>query len=487
MSRLGVEEVFEPVIGIEVHAQLKTESKLFCSCSTRFDAAPNSNTCPICLGFPGALPVLNKKALLYGIKTGLALNCEIAEVSGFDRKNYFYPDLSKNYQITQDASPVGVCGYIDVALDGEVRRIRIKRVHLEEDAGKSIHEGGDITGASFSLEDYNRAGVPLLEIVSEPDIRSPKEAYEYLSMLRRILLYLGVSDCKMEEGSLRCDVNISIRAKGSDTFGTLVELKNLNSFRAVERSLEYEVERQSQVVASGEKVIRETRHWDEASQATVSMRRKGRAEDYRYFPEPDLPLLSIGRTWVDEIRATLPELPAARRMRFTEEYGLPEYDASLLTDTQELADYFEAVVREYGQAKIVSNWVMGELSRLMNATGIGIESVKVAPGDLAAMLKMMDKGTISGKIAKTVFEEMFREGKSPETIVKEKGLVQITDEEELAGIVDRVIDENQKVADEVRAGKDKAIGFLVGQVMKMTKGRANPQMVNKLLRQRLTN
>ncbi|NLA07613.1 MAG: Asp-tRNA(Asn)/Glu-tRNA(Gln) amidotransferase subunit GatB [Firmicutes bacterium] len=482
-----MKEVFEPVIGIEVHTQLKTESKLFCSCSTRFDAAPNRNTCPVCLGLPGALPVLNKKALLFGIKTGLAFNCEIAEFSGFDRKNYFYPDLSKNYQITQDAFPIGTNGHIDVMTDGKTRRIRIKRVHLEEDAGKSVHEGGTITGAAYSLEDYNRAGVPLLEIVSEPDIRSPKEAYEYLLMLRCILLYLEVSDCKMEEGSLRCDVNISIRPEGSDEFGTQVELKNLNSFRAVERSLEYEVERQSQLVASGGEVIRETRHWDEASQVTVSMRRKERAEDYRYFPEPDLAQLNIRRSWVDEIKATLPELPAARRMRFIESYGLPEYDASLLTDTKELADYFEAVVREYGEAKTVSNWIMGELSRLMNATGIGIESVKVRPGDIAAMLKMIDKGTISGKIAKTVFEEMFAEGKSPETIVKEKGLVQITDEEELAKIVDCVIEENREVADQVREGKDKALGFLVGQVMKMTKGRANPQAVNKLLRQRLAN
>ena len=486
MSQLGVRGVFEPVIGIEVHAQLKTESKLFCPCSTRFDASPNSNTCPICLGLPGALPVLNKKALEYGIKTGLAFNCRIAESSGFDRKNYFYPDLSKNYQITQDAFPIGTNGHIDVMSDGTMRRVRIKRVHLEEDAGKSVHEGGAITGAAFSLEDYNRAGVPLLEIVSEPDIRSPKEAYEYLLMLRRTLLYLGVSDCKMEEGSLRCDVNISIRPRGSEKFWTQVELKNLNSFRAVERSLEYEVQRQSQVVADGGEVVRETRHWDETSQVTVSMRRKERAEDYRYFPEPDLPRLSIKRAWVDEIEATLPELPWARRMRFIRDYELPEYDASLLTDTQELADYFEAAVREYGQAKTVSNWVMGELSRLMNATGIGIERVKVSPGDLAAMLTMIDKGTISGKIAKTVFEEMFAEGKSPETIVKEKGLVQIADEDELRRIVDRVIEENQEVADQVRAGKDRAVGFLVGQVMKLTKGRANPKMVNELLRQRLS-
>lgn len=344
MSQLGVRGVFEPVIGIEVHAQLKTESKLFCPCSTRFDASPNSNTCPICLGLPGALPVLNKKVLEYGIKTGLAFNCQIAESSGFDRKNYFYPDLSKNYQITQDAFPIGTNGHIDVMSDGTMRRVRIKRVHLEEDAGKSVHEGGAITGAAFSLEDYNRAGVPLLEIVSEPDIRSPKEAYEYLLMLRRTLLYLGVSDCKMEEGSLRCDVNISIRPRGSEKFWTQVELKNLNSFRAVERSLEYEVQRQSQVVADGGEVVRETRHWDETSQVTVSMRRKERAEDYRYFPEPDLPRLSIKRAWVDEIEATLPELPWARRMRFIRDYELPEYDASLLTDTQELADYFEAAL-----------------------------------------------------------------------------------------------------------------------------------------------
>lgn len=479
--------MFEPVIGIEVHVQLKTESKLFCPCSTRFDAPPNSNTCPVCLGLPGALPVLNKKAIEYGIKTSLALNCRVTESSRFDRKNYFYPDLSKNYQITQNAFPIGADGYIDVVVDGTERRVRIKRVHLEEDAGKSVHEGGTITGAAYSLEDYNRAGVPLLEIVSEPDIRSPKEAYEYLLMLRRILLYLGVSDCKMEEGSLRCDVNISIRPKGSDKFGTQVELKNLNSFRAVERSLEYEVRRQSDVVANGGEVVRETRHWDEASQVTVSMRLKERAEDYRYFPEPDLPKLKIEKAWVEEVKTTLPELPGARRMRFISDYELPQYDAALLTDTKELADYFEAAVREYdGSAKTVSNWIMGELLRLMNATGTEIGEVKVSPGDLADMLKMIDKGTISGKIAKTVFEEMFAEGKSPEVIVKEKGLVQIADEDELLRIVDQVIGENQEVADEIKAGKDKAIGFLVGQVMKLTRGRANPKMVNELLRQRLS-
>ena len=477
--------MFEPVIGIEVHAQLKTESKLFCSCSARFGASPNSNTCPVCLGLPGTLPVLNKKAFEYGIRTALAFNCKVAEISGFDRKNYFYPDLPKNYQITQQASPVGVNGYLDVVIDDETRRIRIKRVHLEEDAGKSIHEGGDITGAVFSLEDYNRAGVPLLEIVSEPDIRSPKEAYEYLSMLRRTLLYLGVSDCKMEEGSLRCDVNISVRPKGSDSFGTLVELKNLNSFRAVERSLEYEVKRQSELASENKEIIRETRHWDEESQTTVGMRRKGLAEDYRFFPDPDLPRLIIGESWIEKVRSDLPELPGERKARFIRDYELPEYDASLLTDTQQLADYFEEAAKEYGHAKTVSNWIMGELLRLMNVTGIGIESVKIRPCDLVAMLKMIDKGTISGKIAKTVFEEMFTRGKSPGDIVKEKGLVQIADEDELTKIVDLVIQDNQKVVEQVKAGKDRAIGFLVGQVMKETKGRANPQMVNELLRQRL--
>ncbi|MEW5867004.1 MAG: Asp-tRNA(Asn)/Glu-tRNA(Gln) amidotransferase subunit GatB [Bacillota bacterium] len=477
---------FETVIGLEVHVELSTDSKIFCGCSTRFDAPPNSHTCPVCLGLPGVLPVLNRKAVEYAILTALALNCDIASFSKFDRKNYFYPDLPKNYQISQYDLPLATGGYIDVPVDGDTRRVRVKRVHLEEDAGKSLHEGGTITGSSFSLEDYNRTGVPLLEIVSEPDIRSPQEAYAYLSMLRSILRYLGVSDCKMEEGSLRCDANISVRPKGSSAFGTQTELKNLNSFRAVEKGLAYEAKRQAEVLARGEKVVRETRHWDEARQMTVPLRGKEQAHDYRYFPEPDLVPLEIDESWVDDIRRALPELPGARRERLIREYGLPEYDAALITESRDLADYFEDAVAHYGaDAKAVSNWVMGELARLMNATGTDIRDVRVSPEALAAMLKMMDKGVISGKIAKAVFEEMFTTGKPPDQVVAERGLVQITDEGELAKVVDEVIAENQPVADEVRAGKDKAMTFLVGQVMKKTRGRANPQAVNRLLRDRL--
>lgn len=485
-TRAGASE-FEPVIGLEVHVELSTKSKLFCGCSTAFNAPPNSHTCPVCLGLPGVLPVLNRKAVEFGIKTALALNCEVASFSKFDRKNYFYPDLPKNYQISQYDLPLGTGGYVDVSVDGGVRRVRIKRVHLEEDAGKSVHESGTITGSSFSLEDYNRTGVPLLEIVSEPDIRSPEEAYAYLSMLRAILRYLDVSDCKMEEGSLRCDANISVRPKGSCVLGTPIELKNLNSFRAVEKALAYESRRQAEILARGERITRETRHWDESRQVTVLMRRKEEADDYRYFPEPDLVPLEIDEAWVAEVRGTLPELPGVRRERFMRDYGLPAYDAAILTESKDLADYFEAAVAAYGgDAKTVSNWVMGELARLMNATGTDIRDVRVAPTALAAMLKMIDDGTISGKIAKTVFEEMFATGKEPRQVVAEKGLVQIADEGELARIVDEVIAENRDVADEVRAGKDRAITFLVGQVMKKTRGRANPQAVNRLLRERLS-
>ncbi|MDI7247955.1 MAG: Asp-tRNA(Asn)/Glu-tRNA(Gln) amidotransferase subunit GatB [Bacillota bacterium] len=482
------ESQFEPAIGLEVHVELSTESKLFCGCSTAFNAPPNSHTCPVCLGLPGVLPVVNRKAVEFGIRTALALNCEVAGFSKFDRKNYFYPDLPKNYQISQYDLPLASGGHIDVPVDGGgARCVRIKRVHLEEDAGKSVHEGGTITGSSFSLEDYNRTGVPLLEIVSEPDIRSPEEAYAYLSMLRSVLRYLDVSDCKMEEGSLRCDANISVRPKGSFVLGTPIELKNLNSFRAVEKALAYEARRQAEALGAGERIVRETRHWDESRQVTVSMRRKEEADDYRYFPEPDLVPLEIDEGWVDEVRATLPELPGARRERFMRQHGLPAYDAAILTESKDVADYFEAAVAAYGgDAKAVSNWVIGELARLMNATGTDIRDARVAPTALAAMLNMIDDGTISGKIAKTVFEEMFATGKTPDQVVAEKGLVQIADESELARIVDEVVAENSRAADEVRAGKDRAIGFLVGQVMRKTRGRANPQAVNRLLQERLS-
>ncbi|HHV62334.1 MAG TPA: Asp-tRNA(Asn)/Glu-tRNA(Gln) amidotransferase subunit GatB [Firmicutes bacterium] len=509
-------EEYEVIIGLEVHAELLTDSKIFCGCSTKFGAAPNSHVCPICLGMPGVLPVVNRKAVEFAIRTGLALNCEIAEFSKFDRKNYFYPDLPKNYQISQYDLPLCRNGYIDIPADtsvlsggpddspggrpgekgsctgagiqagrGPVRRIRIKRVHLEEEAGKSIHEGQNIVESSFSLEDYNRAGIPLMEIVSEPDIRSPREAYVYLSTLRAILQYIGVSDCKMEEGSLRCDANISVRPRGSTRYGAQTELKNLNSFRAVEKGLAFEAARQIDALRRGERVVRETRHWDEARGITVPMRSKEEAHDYRYFPEPDLVPMVIEREWVERIREELPELPGARKERLMKEYGLPEYDAGLITESRAMADFFEACARNYRDPKIVSNWVMGELSRLLNESGKDISEVPVTPGGLADMLKLIDEGVISGKIAKAVFEEMFSTGKAAREIVKEKGLVQIADEGQLLNIIDQVIAENPGPVADVAAGKDKAITFLVGQVMRKTQGRANPQLATRLLRERL--
>ncbi|NPV54840.1 MAG: Asp-tRNA(Asn)/Glu-tRNA(Gln) amidotransferase subunit GatB [Firmicutes bacterium] len=473
---------YEVVIGLEVHAELQTESKMFCGCSTKFGAAPNSHVCPICLGMPGVLPVINRKAVEFAIRAGLALNCEIAEFSKFDRKNYFYPDLPKNYQISQYDLPLCRNGYIDISSE---RRIRIRRVHLEEEAGKSIHEGQNILESSFSLEDYNRTGIPLLEIVSEPDIRSPREAYVYLSTLRSILQYIGVSDCKMEEGSLRCDANISVRPRGSIQYGAQTELKNLNSFRAVERGLEFEAERQINALRRGERVVRETRHWDEARGVTVPMRSKEEAHDYRYFPEPDLVPMVIGREWVERVRGELPELPGARKERFIVEYGLPEYDADLITESRAMADFFEACARSYRDPKVVSNWIMGELSRLMNESGKDISEVLITPEGLVEMLELIDDGVITGKIAKTVFEEMFRTGKAAREVVEEKGLVQIADESQLLGVIDQVIAENPGPVADVASGKDKAITFLVGQVMRKTRGRANPQVATRLLRERL--
>lgn len=476
---------YEVVIGLEVHVELLTESKVFCGCSTKFGASPNSHTCPVCLGLPGVLPVLNRKAVEYAIKVALALNCQVAEFSKFDRKNYFYPDLPKNYQISQYDLPIGKNGYIELSTGGGNRRIGIRRVHLEEEAGKSLHEGENIMEAAYSLEDYNRAGIPLLEIVSEPDIRSPEEAYLYLNTLRNILLYIGVSDCKMEEGSLRCDANISVRPAGSGDFGTPVELKNLNSFRAVQKGLEYEARRQTEVNRRGEKVVRETRHWDEEKGVTAPLRTKEEAHDYRYFPDPDLVPVVIDRGWVERVRAELPELPNARKERFIRELGLPEYDAGLITEDKALADFFEECLASYHNPKIVSNWVMGELLRLLNAKGEGVKDLRFRPADLASMLSLIDEGVISGKIAKTVFEEMFNTGKPPQEIVAGRGLVQISDQDELGRIVDAVIASNPASVNDFKSGKEKALGFLVGQVMKETRGRANPQLVNKLLREKL--
>ncbi len=477
---------YETVIGLEVHVQLDTDSKIFCSCSTEFGSEPNTNTCPVCLGLPGTLPVLNKKAVDYLVMTGLALNCEIATYSKFDRKNYFYPDLPKAYQISQYDLPIAKDGFIEVETEEGTHKIGITRIHLEEDAGKLIHEGS-IDRSSGSLVDYNRTGVPLAEIVSEPDIRTPEQAREYLNYLKKTLEYLGVSDCNMEEGSLRCDANISLRPRGDKEFGTKVELKNMNSFKAIEKALAYEQKRQRQMIDAEETIVQETRTWDEDKSKTISMRGKEEANDYRYFPEPDLVPLEINESWENEIKEKLPELPAVRKKRFIEDYDLPEYDADVLTDSRELADLFEECVSEYEDAKEVSNWIMGEFLRLVNEEKMEVEETKITGQLLGKMLKMMDEDVISSKIAKTVFEEMFYTGKDPEDIVEEKGLKQISDEDKLEELVEEIIEDNPDVIEDIRNGKDKAIGYLVGQVMKETKGKANPQMVNKMFREKINN
>ncbi|WP_303984173.1 Asp-tRNA(Asn)/Glu-tRNA(Gln) amidotransferase subunit GatB [Niallia circulans] len=470
---------FETVIGLEVHVELKTQSKIFSASPNHFGAAPNTNTTVVDLGYPGVLPVLNKKAVEYGMKASMALNCEIATETKFDRKNYFYPDNPKAYQISQFDKPIGEHGWIEIEVDGYKKRIGITRVHLEEDAGKLNHEKG------YSLVDFNRQGTPLIEIVSEPDIRTPNEAYAYLEKLKSIIQYTGVSDCKMEEGSLRCDANISIRPVGQAEFGTKTELKNLNSFNFVRKGLEYEEQRQREVVSSGGVINQETRRFDEATSTTLLMRVKEGSDDYRYFPEPDLPDLYIDEDWKARIRAEIPELPDARQKRYMEELGLPEYDAKVLTVTKEMADFFEGTVANGAEPKLASNWVMGDVSAYLNAEQKELAEVKLTPENLAGMIKLIGNGTISSKIAKQVFKELIENGGDAEAIVKEKGLVQISDEGALLKIIGEVLDNNPQSIEDFKNGKQKAIGFLVGQLMKATKGQANPQMVNKLLVQEM--
>ncbi len=477
---------FETVIGLEVHCQLDTHSKLFCSCPTTFGAEANRNTCPVCLGWPGSLPVLNEQALRFAVKTGLALNCEIAERLKFDRKNYFYPDLPKAYQISQYDMPVNKNGFLMIEFrrpDGsfEEKRIGITRAHLEEDAGKLLHDGIK----DGTLADYNRAGIPLLEIVSEPDLRSPEEAYAYLSALKAVLEYLEVSDCNMEEGSLRCDANVSIRPRGQEKFGTRTEIKNLNSFKAVQKAIEYEVKRQAQVVLAGERIVQETRLWNDDKGQTFVMRSKEEAHDYRYFPEPDLVPFTLSRQTVEEICQTLPELPAARAKRLIQDFGLSPYDAVVLVQEKKLAAYFETCVKEKISAKLASNWIQSELLALLNLKKIPIEESPVGPAALAGLVRLIENNTISGKIAKDVLPEMFETGKSAEAIVKEKGLVQLTDTKLIEKAVLKAIAANPKVVEDFKAGKQQAIGFLVGQVMKETKGKANPQLVNEILKKKL--
>lgn len=476
---------YEPVIGLEVHAQLLTESKIFCGCSTRFGEAANRNTCPVCMGFPGVLPVLNRKVVEHTIRTGLATHCAIAKRSRWARKNYFYPDLPKGYQISQYELPLCTGGHVDVGANGGAKRVRLTRIHMEEDAGKNIHDArGD-----HSLVDLNRAGVPLMEIVSEPDMRSPAEAGEYLRTLRSILEYLEVCDGNMEEGSFRCDANVSLRETGETELGVKVEIKNLNSFKAVEKALEYEIRRQGQVLSEGGAVVQETRLWDPDAEVTRSMRSKEHAHDYRYFPDPDLLPLEIDDAWIDEIRATLPELARERQNRFVEQYRLSGYDADILTQRRDVAEYFEAAVKAHANPKAIANWLMGDLFRVLKErkldAALRIESWPVAGADLARMVKLVDEGTISGKLAKTVFNEMLETGEGPDAIVKEKGLEQVSDTGALDAAVDEVLAACAAQVEEYRAGKEKVLGFLVGQVMNATRGKANPRMVNEILRGKL--
>jgi aspartyl-tRNA(Asn)/glutamyl-tRNA(Gln) amidotransferase subunit B len=476
---------YEPIIGLEVHAQLLTKSKIFCGCSTQFGREPNQNTCPVCAGFPGVLPVLNKQVVEFAIKAGLATHCTIAPSSIFARKNYFYPDLPKGYQISQYELPICTGGYIEVQIDGAQKKVRLTRIHIEEDAGKNIH---DAHGAA-SLVDLNRAGVPLLEIVSEPDIRSSQEAGAYLRTLRQILQYLGICDGNMEEGSFRCDANVSIRPEGSDALGIKIEVKNLNSFKAVEKSIEFEIERQRETLAEDGKLIQETRLWDEHREETRSMRSKESAHDYRYFPDPDLPPILTGDEWIDRIRAGLPELPNDRKRRFMKDYALAAYDAELLSSRRDIADYFETAVAIHDNPKALGNWIIGDLFRVVNERKLDeqlyITKWPVPPEHLAQLVELIDEDTISGKIGKTVFEAMLGSSLSPQIIVNEKKLEQVSDNGAIETAVAQVIAANPKQVAQFQSGNEKVFGFLVGQVMKVTQGKAKPQKVNEILRKSL--
>jgi aspartyl-tRNA(Asn)/glutamyl-tRNA(Gln) amidotransferase subunit B len=468
---------FETVIGLEVHAQLLTKTKIFCSCSTEFGAPPNTHTCPVCLGMPGVLPVLNRTVVEYAMKMALATHCRILPRCRFARKNYFYPDLPKGYQISQYELPLGVDGWLEIETEEGSRRIGITRIHMEEDAGKLVHDETQ----PVSYVDFNRTGVPLIEIVSEPDMRSPEEAAAYLRTLRDILRYLEICDGNMEEGSFRCDANISLRPAGSSGFGTKTELKNMNSFRNVQRALEFEVRRQRALLEKGEAIVQETRLWDAGRGVTVSMRGKEEAHDYRYFPDPDLVPVEIDEAWVEQVRSSLPELPDAKRERFVRQYDLPAYDARVLTASRDLADYFEAVAAAFPQPKTVSNWIMSELMRELKRDEREIEDCPVPPAHLAELLQLMDRNVISGKIAKSVFKEMYETGASAKAIVEAKGLEQVSDEGAIEAVVREVLAENPKEVESFRQGKEKLLGFFVGQVMKKTRGKANPKLVNEML------
>ena len=479
---------YEAVIGLEIHVELHTRTKLFCGCSTAFGEEPNTQVCPVCLGLPGHRPLLNWKAVEYAVRAALALNCQVAPYTTFDRKNYFYCDLPKGYQISQFFYPMGTHGYVDIHREGEGgqgqgRRIGIRQIHLEEDTGKLLHSG-NIVEADFSRVDFNRAGVPLIEIVTQPDIRSAEEAKIFLQKLRAILLYTGISDCKMEEGSMRCDANVSLRPRGSRELFNKTELKNMNSFRSVQRGIEYEISRQTKVLKKGEQVVPQTRHFDEAKGTTRAMRSKFAAADYRCFPDPNVPPLEVAEEWVKEVGESLPEMPEARFRRFVG-LGLPEYDAELLTSSKDLADFFDRALAHYSNPKSLSNWLMGDFLGLLNAGGLEVSESRVTPKALADLLKMVDGGTISGKIAKDVFAEMFATGKEPQVVVEAKGLTQISDTGELEKLADKVLAGNPGSVEDFKNGKEKALGFLVGQIMKATRGKANPKLANEILLKKL--
>ena len=476
---------YEPVIGLEIHSELKTATKIFCGCATTFGAEQNTHTCPVCLGLPGVLPTVNKKVVEFAIKAGLATNCKINKYSKFDRKNYYYPDLPKNWQTSQYDLPIAYEGHVDIDVDGEKKTVRLTRIHMEEDAGKLVHSGTTIKDSATSNVDYNRTGVPLIEIVSEPDMHSAAEARAYMEKIKSILEYIDVSNCRMEEGNLRADINVSLRPVGSEKLGTRTEMKNINSFKALEDAINYEIERQAEVLEDGGKIIQETRTWNPEKGITQSMRSKEDAHDYRYMPEPDLPPIITTDEEIENFRKNLPELPDARRERLTKTFGLSDYDAGIITRSRAMAEYFDTVVENGADAKLAANWMMSDLAKKLNAENLTIENSPVEAKRLAEMILLIQKGTISGKIAKTVFAEMWTNKDSAEKIVSDKGLVQITDTGAIEKVIDEVIANNEKAVADYRGGNKKAVGALVGQVMKLTKGKANPQMVNQLLAKKL--